>query len=121
MKHGNTMNLGGGAKVVSFTITTNASGDPVTPVFGPTIGGAVAVARTGAGVYTFTWDTPTYGASGLSFWDANVNLGSGDWTIRGSVNRSSGVLTLTFLTAGVATNIVSGEIGIMLVFNPVGY
>ncbi len=120
MKHGTTMNLGGGAKVLAFTITTDGSGDPTTTVYGPNIGGAVTVARTGAGVYTFTWSIPTYGASGLAFWAVNVNL-AGDWTSLGSVNRSTGVLTVTLKTGGVATNVVSGELAVCLVMCPIGY
>lgn len=121
MKHGTTMNLGGGAKVVSFTITTDGSGDPTTTTYGPNISGAVTVARTGAGVYTFTPDTSTYGVDTLGFWAVNVNLGSGDWTALGSVNRSTGVLTVTLKTAGVATNVVSGQLAVCLIFNPIGY
>lgn len=120
MKHGTTMNLGGGAKVVSFTITTDGSGDPTTTVYGPNINGAVTVARSAAGVYTFTPDTGTYGVDTLGFWAVNVNL-AGDWTSAGSVNRSTGVLTVTLKTAGVATNVVSGQLAVCLIFNPIGY
>jgi hypothetical protein len=121
MKHGTTMNLGGGAKVLAFTITTDGSGDPTATVYGPSIGGAVTVARTGTGIYAFTWDVPTYGANGLAYWNVNVNLGSGDWTTRGSVNRSTGVLTVTMVSGGSATNVVSGELTVMLCMCPIGY
>lgn len=118
MKAGSLVFHGGGGRMVAFTIATDGSGNPAaTQTSGSPISGAVVVARTGAGVYTFTWNQPTFGgATRLAFWDVNVNLGSGDWTSRGAV--ASNVLTVTLQNAGVATNVVSGSLAVRLVFGP---
>jgi Tfp pilus assembly protein FimT len=123
MKHGAALSLGGGSKLVPFTITTDGSGDPTSTVYGPSITGAITVARTGAGTYTFTPNTTTYGVDKLAFWCVNVNQTSGNWVTVGSVNRTTGVLTVTTKVAstGTATNVVSAELDVLLIFAPIGY
>lgn len=127
MKTGSMQMHGGGGHTIAFTRTTDGSGDwnaeSSTTHYGSPLGGTtklVTLTRSGAGVYVLTWDKTVLGAARLAAWSACVEL-AGDWTVLGAVNRTNGTLTITLKTGGVATNVVSGAISVILVFGPSGY
>lgn len=130
MKSGTVMMNGGGGHLWSCIVTTDGAGAPVltagiaTSPVGSPIGASSNVAdvwitKGGAGIYTLNWKLPTFGPK-LAGWNAQVNL-TGDWTVRGALTQSSGTLALTFLTGGVATNVVSGSISLTMIFGTAGY
>lgn len=120
--------LGGGGQTIAFTRNTDGAGAfaaaSSTTHFGSPLGGspnaAITLSKGGAGIYRLTWDKTKYGLDRFAFATAEVAL-TGDWTHRVTIDRTTGYVEFTFLTGGVATNVVSGAISFLLVFGPMGY
>ncbi len=123
MMHGTAEFRGGGGHIVAFTRSTDGSGDPQTASSTTHFGSpasAITLTRTGTGVYRLVWDRNVYGEA-LAAVHATVARGSGDWTTRIAITRSSGQVDVTFVNGGAAANVVSGALAFTLVFGPQGY
>lgn len=123
MRHGALDMRGGGGKVVAFSRTTDGSGDWVAASSTSHYGSgadSVTLTRPGTGQYRIAWSLSDYGDR-LAFSTITVKL-AGDWTAQiTTLSRSGGYVEFTLKTGGVATNVVSGELEVLLVFGPTGY